>query len=206
MTQFTKYMHIERYPCSEVDGITNGKTYIFPKLDGTNSSVWLGEDGELCAGSRNNKLTEQWDNRGFLARMKMSPWCLDFLKEHPTYIIYGEYLVPHTLKDYAIGAWDKFYVFDVLDTENHRWLSYEEYRDLLLPAGFNVIPPLAVLNNPALDDEEIQSYLNNNHYLMIDETHIGEGIVIKNYNYQNPYGRVTWAKVVTPVFKNNSRA
>ena len=210
MASFIRYQHIERYPCSEVDGINKGRTYIFPKLDGTNSSIWVEKDGdtiEYCAGSRNNKLTEQWDNAGFYKTILTKyPEYYEVLTKHPELIIYSEFLVPHTIKDYQIDAWNKAYVFDVLDTENHRWLSYEEYRDLLTPYGFNIIPPLAVVDSPILTNEYIQSLLNNNHYLMIDDEHIGEGIVIKNYDYKNPYGRTTWAKIVNPTFKNNSRA
>ena len=29
----------------------------------------------------------------------------------------------------------------------------------------------------------------------------GEGVVIKNYDYKNKYGRQTWAKIVTNEFK-----
>ena len=41
---FVKYMHLERYGNEEVDGIEQGTTYVFPKLDGTNAQVWV--DGE----------------------------------------------------------------------------------------------------------------------------------------------------------------
>ena len=34
---FLKYMHLERYGNEEVDGIEQGTTYVFPKLDGTKS-------------------------------------------------------------------------------------------------------------------------------------------------------------------------
>ena len=42
--KFEKYQHVERFGTSEVEGIELGRTYVFPKLDGTNASVWL-EDG-----------------------------------------------------------------------------------------------------------------------------------------------------------------
>jgi hypothetical protein len=37
--------------------IESGECYIFPKIDGTNVSVWLDENGELQAGSRKRHLT-----------------------------------------------------------------------------------------------------------------------------------------------------
>ena len=40
MAEFQQYMHIERYGNDEVQGIDIGELTIFPKLDGTNASVW----------------------------------------------------------------------------------------------------------------------------------------------------------------------
>ena len=34
---------------------------------------------------------------------------------------------------------------------------------------------------------------------------MGEGIVIKNYDYRNKYGRTTWAKILTEDFYNNKK-
>ena len=48
----------------ETDGIELGKVYVFPKIDGTNGSVWI-DDGIIKAGSRNRELTLDNDNAGF---------------------------------------------------------------------------------------------------------------------------------------------
>ena len=48
---FVKYQHVERFGNLEVQNIELGQCYIFPKIDGTNASVWL-EDGDVKAGSR----------------------------------------------------------------------------------------------------------------------------------------------------------
>ena len=53
---FLKYMHLERYGNEEVDGIEQGTTYVFPKLDGTNAQLWVDPERNLKAGSRNRKL------------------------------------------------------------------------------------------------------------------------------------------------------
>jgi ATP-dependent RNA circularization protein (DNA/RNA ligase family) len=57
--------------------------------------------------------------------------------------LYGEWLVPHTLKTYNDDAWRKFYVFDVFDRKKERLLSYDEYSEGLVAAGINVIAPIA---------------------------------------------------------------
>lgn len=207
---FKKYQHVESLRSSEVEGIDKGKVYIFPKLDGTNASIWVELDDNneyvICGGSRNNKLTVQWDNAGFYKHVLEHPEYKEYLLKHPTYIVYGEWLVTHTIKDYDVHAWKKFYVFDVFDTVMSRYLSYEEYCAELTEAGFDVIPPMTILDSPDLTEETLNNLIVNNHYLMKDNEHIGEGIVIKNYEYRNAYGRTTWAKVVNVAFKTNSRA
>jgi len=61
---FYKYQHIEKLETIEVKGINIGTTYIFPKIDGTNGSIWL-EDNKVCCGSRNRVLSASDDNQGF---------------------------------------------------------------------------------------------------------------------------------------------
>ena len=56
--EFKRYMSLKRFGRTEVDGIDIGRCFIFPKIDGTNSSCWLGEDGIIYAGSRNRLLDE----------------------------------------------------------------------------------------------------------------------------------------------------
>ena len=64
------------------------------------------------------------------------------------------------------------------------------------------IPEIAVLNNPTEDD--IKSYLDKTgDYLL--ENGLGEGIVIKNYQYRNKYGRQNWAKILTEDFRSSKR-
>ena len=45
-------MHLERYGNEEVEGIEQGTTYVFPKLDGTNAQLWYEGKGVIGAGSR----------------------------------------------------------------------------------------------------------------------------------------------------------
>ena len=54
--QYRKYTHIERLGRDEVDGILNGTVYISPKIDGTNSVLYLDDQGNLAAGSRKTSI------------------------------------------------------------------------------------------------------------------------------------------------------
>ena len=53
--EFKKYQHVERYGTREVEGIEFGMCHIFPKIDGTNGSMWLSDCG-IRYGSRKRAL------------------------------------------------------------------------------------------------------------------------------------------------------
>jgi hypothetical protein len=204
---FKKYMHIERFGTDEVEGIELGKCYIFPKLDGTNASLWWDNlnVAPLKAGSRNRELSLENDNAGFLqANGVAATSSLDdkspcyqyrmFFLKYPTLRLYGEWLVPHTLQTYQENAWRKFWIFDVLNDETDQLLSYETYKPLLDEFGLDYIPPLAIITNGTADN--FLRVMSSNQFFIKDGEGIGEGIVIKNYDYYNKFNRQVWAKMV----------
>lgn len=195
---FRKYMHIEKFGNDEVQGIEFGKCYIFSKLDGTNSSIWW--NNEIQSGSRNRQLSLEEDNAGFYKWILGNEHCFkEFLEEMPCLRLYGEWLVPHSLKTYREEAWNKFYIFDVYNNIEERYLYYDEYKALLEKYNIDYVPALCIINNVTYDNLLIE--LENNKFLIEDGKGPGEGIVIKNYDYKNRFGRTTWAKLVTNIFK-----
>jgi len=194
--EFKKYQHIERLGTDETDGLTLGACTIFPKIDGTNASVWW-DDG-IQAGSRNRHLSVGQDNAGFLAAMLKDEAVKSFV-ENTGYRLFGEWLVPHSLKTYTEDAWRKFYVFDVMDW-NDQYLSYDAYAPLLEKYGVEYIPPLYTATDPT--DEQLYGMLEKNNYLIQDGAGTGEGIVIKNYEFVNRFDRTVWGKIVTQEFKS----
>jgi hypothetical protein len=200
--EFKKYQHIERFGTPGVQNIEFGECYIFPKIDGTNASVWAERKDkylfEMCAGSRNRKLTEDEDNVGFFKYVNSTFKYLSFLNERSDLRLFGEWLVPHSLKTYKDNTWKKFYVFDVMD-ENGKYLHYNEYKPLLEKYRIDYIPPLAIITNPTYG--QLIKKLPSNNYLIKDGEGAGEGVVIKNYNFINKFGKTIWAKIVTSEFK-----
>ena len=199
---FIKYQHLERYGNTEVEGIEVGTVYVFPKIDGTNGSVWCESsmhEAAIKCGSRNRELTLDNDNAGFMNAMVQDEAVKRYVFAHPSHILYGEWLVPHTLKTYSDDAWRRFYVFDVFDRNKERLLSYDEYSPAAITAGLNVIPPIAIIKNGSID--HFTECLAKANYLVKDGAGQGEGIVLKNYDYKNKYGRQTWAKIVSNEFK-----
>lgn len=217
---FLRYPHLERYGNQEVADIDFGICHIFPKLDGTNASVWYEKSPEgwnkIVCGSRNRQLNwklstpekvvddsdKQSDNAGFALWMREQTHIHTFLYENPNIVLYGEWLVPHTIKNYRDDAWRKFYVFDVYDKYTEKFLSYDNYQGLLHLAGIEYIPCLQTIRNPSYDNlicaaKEFSKYL-------MKDGQTGEGIVIKNYEWKNKYNRITWAKIVNSEFKEQN--
>lgn len=194
---FNKYQHIEKIGTIETQGIENGVCYIFPKLDGTNGSIW--RDGDFIkTGSRKRELGIDSDNAGFCKWVSDQECFDEFFNKYPDLRLYGEWLVPHTLKTYRDDAWRKFYVFDVM--EQDRYLTYEEYTPILSEFEIEYIPAMCKIKNPT--HEKLFELLDKNIFLIKDGQGTGEGIVIKNYDYKNRFGRVTWAKIVKNEFKD----
>ncbi len=209
---FRKYMHVERLGNEEVIGIEDGTVHVFPKIDGTNASVWEHE-GVTYAGSRKRVLNAGADNAGF------NEWvfgddpkaivCRAIVQAYGVRL-YGEWLVPHTFKGYRDDAWRRFWVFDVArdldDVEDGdrtvEFLTYDEYQPMLEAHSLDYISPLKIVTNGS--EADFTALLDQNHFLLPDGgDEAGEGIVLKRYDYRNRFGRTTWAKVVRQAFKES---
>lgn len=190
---FIEYLHVENLNNIEVDGILEGNCYIFPKLDGTNGSVWS-NNGTIGAGSRKRELSPIKDNAGFYEWVQHSGSIAKFFTKYgDRYRLFGEWLIPNHLKTYCDNAWRHFYIFDVFDRLQQTYLAYEQYIDLE-QFGLHFIPCSIIAYNPTV--EYMNKAVGCNDYLIQEGRGLGEGIVIKNYKYKNKYGRYTYAKIV----------
>lgn len=212
-SDFRKYMHVVRFGNDEVEGIEDGEVFVFPKIDGTNASIWA-HDGEVYTGSRQRVLTEESDNAGFrewvMSDDPTAASCRRFVINHEARL-YGEWLVPHTFKSYRDDAWRRFWIFDVaynleLDPESVgrsdvvEYRSYAKYSGVLEAYGLDYITPLRIVTNGTA--EVFTRILDENHFLIPDDAESpGEGLVLKRYDYTNRYGRTVWAKLVRQEFK-----
>lgn len=202
---FEKYQKVARLGKVETRGIEVGTCHIFPKLDGTNGSVWLdSKTGEVCAGSRNRKLSADNDNAGFYKFIQKHNGIKAFLKANPDTRLYGEFLVPHTFKEYDDSAWRRFYVFDVtrgsVNEGNLQYIHYETYVEALESYGIDFVPRIDVVED--LPINMFKKYLPHATFLVDKECGVkyGEGIVVKNYDFINCFGNQVWAKVISSHF------
>jgi hypothetical protein len=198
---YHSYQHVERFGTNETEGIEIGRCFIFPKLDGTNGTLWW--DNGLQAGSRRRHLDPTADNHGFLGACILDPRYERLFTQKPHWRLFGEWLVPHTIRTYREDAWRKFYVFDVVREEGDgiHYVHPDCYQPVLDDFGIDYIPYTHVITNPSV--EQLRGLLDKNTFLM-QEGEVGEGIVIKNYEYKNKWGRQTWAKIVRNEFKERA--
>lgn len=191
--EFRKFEKIKRLGTQETDGILSGTVWVAAKLDGTNGSVW-NVAGRLGAGSRNRNLVATGpDNAGFRAAMAADSYITEFRKANPTLRLYGEWLVPHTIKGYLDDAWRKFYVYDVWDELNEFYLSPAEWMPMMEAAGLNFIRHHQLIDP---DMRAIEAMLEACSEAYMKEGEIGEGIVVKNFGFTNRYGECVYGKVI----------
>lgn len=195
---FTKYQHLERLGTTAVEGIQSGTVHVFPKLDGTNASIWMDDERQVKAGSRNRELTLDKDNAGFYRWVLAQEKLRDLLEGWSDCIFYGEWLVPHSLKTYREDAWRRFYIFDVY--QDGVPMSFDRYQPILDAYEVDYLPPIAVVNNG--DDETFRRCAAECSYLIQEDQGVGEGVVLKNYDWVNRFGDIVWAKVVNNSFKD----
>lgn len=199
--QYKSYQHICRLNTDETEGILNGTVYVTTKLDGSNCCIYRKDDGSVGVGSRKREITPIQDNQGCASYVLSEPKFKAFLDKHPDCMLFGEWLIKVHIKNYQPNAWRKVYVFDVLqqvDDDNFRYVPYEEYVPWLDEFGIEYIPVVAKIDNPT--EEDLKAVMDIAHFLQ-DEPGTQEGLVLKNYQYFNKYGRQTWAKIVRAEFK-----
>lgn len=198
--KFQAYQHIERLGTDATDGILNGTVYVFPKLDGANASVYLNDNGEIEVASRSRPLKGDNDLRGLKDYVRSNPNFKAYFDKFPKHRLFGEWLVPHSIKNYIPNAWNKLYIFDVMI--GNEYIPYADYSKSIIEFDLVYIHATACLFNPSLDS--LQSFVEDNNYLMQDGQ-IGEGIVIKNYDFVNRFGNIVWAKIVRPKHRHEQK-
>ena len=204
---FVAYQHVERLGEDEVNNILDpwGESttiIVEPKMDGTNATVWF-ENGEVQAGSRRRKLTQEKDNRGFYEKVKNSQELAQFYAnpENRKYRIFGEWLVSNCVK-YEQDAYNNLYIFDIIDDSTGEYLPPDMWPDEL--SQF-YIPTLDMFDLKEEKDVEgrLARDLGLTTYKTLDGGP-GEGIVIKRYgDWRNKYGHVVWAKIVRDEYKRD---
>jgi len=217
---FKKYPKIHRLGKEETDGILEGHLTVQEKVDGANVSLWLGEDGTICCGTRTRHVTEGFN--GFVDYMNTHAGIKAFFEANPTLRLYGEWLVKHTIA-YDETKMRKFYLFDITTkTEGvpcedcvsgqtisdgskcekcvdgicyppEPYFDQEFVKDIAFQYEMEMPQIFGEFENPDL--EAIKAFVGKSN---IGEN--GEGVVIKNYDHKDKWGNHCHAKIVTEGF------
>lgn len=121
------YMDITRLKEKYAVAFTNGEDItVTEKVDGANASITYDKDTKgNKAFSRKNELNESNTLQGFWNYVQtIDPSIVDTVTLGGRYIIFGEWLVKHTIK-YPDSCYKKFYMFDVWDTVTEAYLPHE---------------------------------------------------------------------------------
>jgi hypothetical protein len=182
----------------ELVGMFSGDVFIGTKLDGSNGSVRLGADGKLIFTSRNRVLNEEFDNQNFYYTFHSDKRFIDYLKVHKTHVLFGEWLYTRGVLKYTADVVGRFMVFDVYDTATNEYLRPEKYIDALDKFAIDRIPIVEMIKNPTADD--IMKIVADHHSAWNSAGEF-EGVVVKNYEFRNKYGRQAFGKIVRDEWK-----
>lgn len=194
MSEFKKYGKIHRLGKEETIGILEGVCHVQEKLDGANASIWLDDTSNIQCGSRNKHLIEE-DFNGFVGYAKAHAGVKAILIAYPGIILYGEWLVKHSVK-YPEDAYKKFYLFDI-EAEG-KFLTPELMYALANDYEILTVPYIGKFTNPTI--EELKQFVGRSE--LADR---GEGIVIKNMSFTNKFGNTCYAKIVCENFQESSK-
>lgn len=192
-----RYPKIHRLGKSENFGILDREVHVQEKIDGANLSIWWDEG--IHVGSRSQDVTNRPGGfNGSVQYVENHKGIVEILNEHPEYHLFGEWLVPHTIKNYKPTAYGHFYLFDILDKETGNWLTQEHVCEIAEKHGIRY--PY-YFGRGKFSEEELQEF--------VGKTEIGEngeGIVVKPVEpFENEWGdKNVYAKIVTESFKEDN--
>lgn len=196
--EFRKYPKIHRLGKEETDGILDGEeisVIIQEKIDGANTSIWLDKDGVVQCGSRTRVLPADESFNGFTEWARNQEPIVSYLTEHPYCILYGEWLVRHTIH-YNETAYRKWYLYDIYDVPNDKFIPIKDVESVAKEYGFNT-PKIFAEGHLTLD--QIKEFVGQSE---LGEQ--GEGVVIKRHGFKNRFGDHCYAKIVTQKFQENN--
>lgn len=172
-----RYMEIERIRDDYEAGFRAGDlVQISEKIDGSNGAVQYDATTKtLTAFSRNRQLNEKNRLSGFWNYVQ--GLCAEEYKDTPDYVIFGEWLTYNGIV-YKPENINKWYVFDIYDRKEMRYLPQEEVKQFA--RAHNLLYVHVFYEGAFISWEHVKSFVGRSVYG--DQ---GEGVVIKNQTCLN---------------------
>lgn len=147
---------------------------ITEKIDGANTSITY-EDGKIKAFSHRNELSFANTLRGFYEYSQtIDP---NPFNQHPDYIVFGEWLVRHTVV-YRADAYNKWYIYSIFNKATGEWLTVDEVKAFCKQYSLEYVHELYY--GPFISWEHCRSFMNSPAYG--DKQ---EGVIVRNMNNVN---------------------
>lgn len=191
-TQMHKYTDIVRLGHRSTVGVITDGDYItvYEKLDGANAS-FKREGNEVLAFSRNTRLDASNNLRGFYEwTQTIEPTSLA-----EDVIYFGEWLVKHKV-DYGQHA-STFYLFDIYSEIINEYSPTDFVLKEAARLKLTIAPILYA--GPYVSYEHLQSLVGRS--VFATDANGGEGVVVKNVNFRDRYGKQTFVKLVSESFR-----
>lgn len=194
MNEYKKYPKIHRLGKDETDGILEYEVYVQEKIDGANISIFL-LDGEIRCGTRTRMLPKEESFNGFQEAVMANRNLEGFFETNPNYILYGEWLVRHTIS-YPETAYRKIYLFDIYNAEEDVWVPQDDVQEV---AEYLEFEYPHVFSYGKFSEEQVLEFVGKSNIAPV-----GEGVVLKSKEFINKFGDPSYAKIVTQKFKEDN--
>ena len=154
---------------------TDCNIQITEKFDGSNAcAAWDEENEEMASFSRKQPLTYSNTLGGFWNYIQdLNEDTIEVFKKYPNYRVFGEWSNKNKIVYSDTGKIKHWYVYDIWDVENSRWLTQDKVKDFCNEALLEYIHVL--YEGPFISWDHCRSFMNSPAY-----GDRQEGIVVKN--------------------------
>ena len=198
MKEIKKYTEVVRYGKNGTQDVLQKGDYISitEKIDGANASFCLDDTTDLGVScySRNTPVTEGNTLRGFYDWVKLNIVPIKD-KLNPKYRYFGEWLVSHKVV-YKPEQYREFYMFSIWNEETQEYMSDEIVKSEAERLGIKTTTYF--YEGEYISFEHIMSFVGKSDRTL--EPNTGEGVVVKNVNYKDKYGKQMFVKLVSEKF------
>lgn len=194
MVEQKKYRKVLRLGHREtVDVLKEGDHIVIQeKIDGANAS-FRRVGNELVAFSRRDQLTPEYTLKGFYNFVQG----LD-IHIGEGFVFFGEWTSPHKIQypDHQ----NKFFLYDIYDLEQKKYLPFEFVKNTGKALGLDIVPVFYEGEYQGFD--HLMSFVGKTELGgKLGDVEIGEGIVVKNVDYVDKFGKQKFVKLVTDNFR-----
>lgn len=178
MIKHKSYMDINRFQTKYSDGFNVGDSIVIQeKIDGANASfIYDEEEDYIDCYSRKKTLDSDNTLNGFWNFVQTLD--KDKYKKYKNYRFFGEWLIKHKVV-YPEDKQNKFYLFDIWDENNKKYLDWNSVCDIAKDIGLETVP--AFYEGLFISWEDCNKYVGKTK--MGGE--YGEGIVVKSMTMLN---------------------